>query len=491
MTQLMDDLRAPAPTWGHELQAYEREKRRVVDEGFLSGQQLRLTKGSFRAQERVFDPVLQRFRDSGLEGSQRHAEERERISHLNRSQDIHIARGQPFNILNQESRLEALAPGQDPTRLGGQPGHGSSTTRPRGFGKTTHPGTAVDYNIVSNMSFEEHHWQRPGERPTHNEKEGKQRTVPPWSVKDYDILTTRYLTDHENKSKKEKHLNLLEATHKHATQNKFDPVSQQFNDPRREERARAALDGREAEAVMKANNLIPPTVKGRLSSHYDVVSHEAKNPEVLQMIDTAEDERKDRHKNRYIMEHNWHVQDVKNDHITCARKMARVAPERYQEQKRRGYNDHVEGKQVVPGYDIIDGRQYGRGLKEKVVHDDFTQKRPTPYEKAKMGKLPTDGQASEATTRTMASSSSAPQLRANSGAGGRSDGRPLRSQSSGRMAAQTPGGGSGGSATFSGGWGGGNAAHGSGNFQPRGSAPPPAPAIPGGGNGAVFSRPKG
>ena len=44
-------------------------------------------------------------------------------------------------------------------------------------------------------------------------------------------------------------------------------------------------------------------------------------------------------------------QDLKGDHIRELRQLNRVAPERYEEQRRRGY-------------DIIDGRGYGPGAKE-------------------------------------------------------------------------------------------------------------------------------
>ena len=57
---------------------------------------------AFLPQERTFDPVLGRYRDGQVESTQRHAEERERVAHLNRAKDIQILREQPFNILSQD-----------------------------------------------------------------------------------------------------------------------------------------------------------------------------------------------------------------------------------------------------------------------------------------------------------------------------------------------------------------------------------------------------
>merc|ERR1719277_2649877 len=296
-------------------------------------------------------------------------------------------------------------------RLGGQPGHGrTGETRRMRQGKTDHPASYTDYNIVSNLPHDIHHWQKPGERPVPYEREPQTRKVPHFTVKDFDIVTNRYTSDHDTKMANEKHLKLLESTHKYNKHNKFDPVTQQFNDPRHEEHTKVALDAREVEMNARLEAQLPPSFKGRLSAHYDVVSHESHNPEMLQMWDTLEDERKDRHRNRYIVEHNYHVQDIKHDHITGSRKLNRIAPERFEHPKRRGY-------------DIIDNRAHGRLATEKKTHEDFTTKRLTPWERAQQGRLPTSSSdlvqtlrvPAEATRRPLASSSSAPQLRGGGG----------------------------------------------------------------------------
>ena len=45
------------------MRTYEFQKRRTVDPDLLKGPAIRVTHGAVRAQERVFDPVVQRFRD--------------------------------------------------------------------------------------------------------------------------------------------------------------------------------------------------------------------------------------------------------------------------------------------------------------------------------------------------------------------------------------------------------------------------------------------
>lgn len=488
MARTMDDLKAPAPTWGSEVRNYEHEKRRVVDADLVRGQQLRLKPGTFAAQERIFDPLLQRYRDNNIEATQRLGEERERVAHLNRAQDIQILREQPFHIVNHESKLDKLAPGADPMRLGG---HGTLGENPRSrHGRGNFPTTAVDYNIVSNLPQRDQYWSRPDERPHLKERKPKERKVPHFLVKDFDIVTNKYTEKHEEKLQRDRTVALLEATHKHMTRNAYDPVVQQFADPRAEETAKVIDHAREVEIVLRAEALKPPSYKGRQTAFYGMLSHEVHDPDVIRVWDTMEDERRDRFRNRYIVEHNLHAQDVKGDHINQVRQLNRVAPERYEEAKRRGY-------------DIIDNKVFGPGAKEKPFNEPFPKKRLTPWEKIAEGQT-TDGPYTpgerhhrepssssrsmrpeevstirlppDAQGKRLESSSSAHQLRSNasvrsgvSSTRSRSTAAMRHSQSAGALRGYAP---------------------------PRGLAatpfaPPPAPVIPGSPMGSVYSRPRG
>jgi hypothetical protein len=461
MGRTMDDLRAPAATWSSEVRNYEAQKRHVVDAGLVAGQQLKLPPGSFQAQERVFDPLLQRYRDSSVEAKQRHHEERERVSHLNRAADIQILREHPFHIVNHSSKIEKLAPGKDPMRLGG---HGTLGEKERTtHGKGNFPDTAVDYNIVSNIPFEKHHWGREDERPRMKEKSPRQRKIPGFLNKDFHIITNKYSDNHSEKMRQEKRVSLLEGTDKHMHVNSFDPVVGRFVDPRVEERVRTIDDAREMEIVMRADERVPPSYKGRESAHYGILSHERHNPDMLRVWDAQDAERKDRFKNRYIVEHNQHAQDIKGDHINHVRALNRISHGRHEETVRRGY-------------DLIDGKAYGPGAKEKHLHEPYTKQALTPWEKVEQstGQLGTRGthtpavstdklhsmRPDEVKTLKLGTSSSAPQLR-------RSPAPSIRSHAASSQS------------------------HRHAPNMPLAATPfaPPAPHVPGSDSGSVYSRP--
>mmetsp|Transcript_136153 Transcript_136153/g.236669 ORF Transcript_136153/g.236669 Transcript_136153/m.236669 type:complete len:520 (-) Transcript_136153:123-1682(-) len=364
----MDSLKGGGATWAHDLQSYVQEKRRVVDEGLLRGRHGKLETGAMQVQERAFDPLLQRYRDNGTEAQQRFQEETARIAHLNRARDIQILREQPHDIITHHSHLEDLAPGKDPTR----PSHRERTRN----GKGAFPDTQVDYNIVSNLPFDVHHWNHPETRPRAAERDTMARKLPGHMVKDFNIVTNRYIFDHDQKAQRDSKFARLESIQKHNRQNRFDPLTQQFDDPKLEEIAKVTDDAREVELNLRAEAALPPTYAGRPTNHFNMVSNEVHNPEMIKMMENLENQRAERYKNRYIVEHNFHVQDIKNDHITEQRRLQRVAPERFLEHDR--------------GYCILTNKGYGNNVKEKKVHAAYPKARPSVWDKATYGQDPVE-----------------------------------------------------------------------------------------------------
>jgi hypothetical protein len=281
----MDEMKDAAGSWAHEIQTYETEKRRVLDEGFLRAPAMKLTAGQMKSQERVFDPILQRYRDHREEYRQRVAEETERINHLNRAMDIQVVREQPHHILHHESKFDTLAPGQDPTR---QPHKQRQLV-----GKSGVPDSQQDYNIISNIAHDDHHWNRPDHRPRCVERTGSQRKIHASRVRDFNIVNNRYPFHHEVRVKREAELNKLEAISKHKTQNRFDPVTQQFNDPKDEENAKHTDDAREVEVQLRSEQTIPPAYTGRHTNYYNAISNEVYDPQMVRYMETMEAERKD------------------------------------------------------------------------------------------------------------------------------------------------------------------------------------------------------
>lgn len=349
--------------WAEELRDHERTRRRHVDPEYLKGPTVPINSGFVKHQERAFDTVLGRYRDNRREAAQRTFEDSERVKHLNRARDIQVLRERPFHLITGESRLGPL---------------GGETKAQLTFGDpntTAMPPTAVDYNIVSNVPFHKHHWADPDLRPHVEEKQERRRKIPAINVKDFNVLTNRYLSNHEAKATRDQDLNLLEATSKFRTQNRFDPVLQRFTDARAEECARTCDDAREVEVNLRARASEPPSHHGRLAASYDVVSHEAKDPDMLSAMDHAAQSRVSRFRTRYDDSERRRAEDIEFEDAIEKQKNEQVSHERFNEVTRRGY-------------DIVTNQGFGRGRRQKALHPPYTVPGRSPWEDALQGHEP-------------------------------------------------------------------------------------------------------
>eukprot|EP00392_Amoebophrya_sp_AT5.2_P018181 g18656.t1 len=320
--------RAEPPIDIQRLRQYEYEKRHVIHPDTLKGPDINIRLGMMKEQERVFDPIMQKYRDTDKEKGQRAIEERCRVQHLNRAKDIQLLRENNFDIVNNASKLSGL--GDDIA---------DKSMQPTKVGKRKFPDSFYDYNILSNLPVSIHHPDRPEARPLPAQKIPKQRTVPTFLQKDFNIVTNRYLKGHSDKTKRDYDLNLLEATAKHRTRNRMNPLTQRFIDPAEEDRFAAFQEAHEVEQVHRAFAQVPPTIKNRQAAFYNIVNpDEVHNADMVKWLDLAEDERKERYKNRYIDYHNKGVQDVRHDQITEERRMNKVHVDRFKEEVKRGFD---------------------------------------------------------------------------------------------------------------------------------------------------------
>jgi len=139
---------------------------------------------------------------------------------------------------------------------------------------------------------------------------------------------------------------------------------------------RAIEDARDVEVLERAKAQMPPSYNGRATQFHNIVSNQIatkKDADMLRWQDAAEDERHMRYKNRYIVDHNIHLQDVKGDLTNETRKLNRVAPERFHEQTLRGY-------------DILTNQRADGGVGTKARYEPFCTQRQTPWDLATAGR---------------------------------------------------------------------------------------------------------
>eukprot|EP00440_Ansanella_granifera_P058449 gb/GFBE01063350.1/.p1 GENE.gb/GFBE01063350.1/~~gb/GFBE01063350.1/.p1 ORF type:complete len:484 (+),score=78.85 gb/GFBE01063350.1/:1-1452(+) len=464
--------------WAAELKAYEREKRVNLDPGLFKGPTVGFSKGEIAKKERSYNPLIGRFLDDKREQEQRAFESEVRTEFMNRARDVQLRKEAPFDLVTHEKKFEAIQPLNEflPPE---KPDQFSS--------KLPFPDTCVEYNIVSNIPLDQHHYAHPDQRPRPKDRVPKRRMIPAMLHKDFNVLTNRYLRDHEAKTERDRELMLLECAQKHRQHNVFDPVNQTYCDDRMEQNMRACEDAMTTEIKLRGEDAQPLTHRGNITSTYDMITHQVRNPELMKLICTAEEERKARFKTRRAIEEDCRRQDIIMDDAAIQSKYDKTAHQRFEETAQRGY-------------DIVTCQRFGKGQNDKRLHQPKTKPGPTPWEKVfedrhDLVMPPSALEANQNAPRHGSSRSSGPQstaqqnvttLRLPSSSAGRPPSGALsaRTTSTASRAARAAAEGALGSSRRS--------------MTPRSDAysgsarmPPPPPAIPGSPVGSVYSRPRG
>lgn len=437
--------------WAADLQSYERERRVELNPGLFKGPTVGYVRGGISKRERSYNPLLGRFLDEGREQEQAQFEEKVKKNFLNFARDVQLRREAPFDLVTHERKFEAFGP------------DASAGLEPPVKKKPPFPDTAADYNIISNLPFNEHHWAHPDHRPRPSQRIPKQRMAPAMLHKDFNILTNKYLEHHQEKMDRDRELNLLEAAEKLRQTSAFNPVQQRFCDPRHEERMRACEDALTTEIKLRGEEVQPLIYRGSVTNAYDMLNHQVKDRDLLHLIEGADEERKVRFRTRHQLEENTKKMDVAYDARAMQMKANRVAHERF-------------APTVERGFDILTNQDFGQ--KGKQIHTSNTRPHQTPWQKVCENR-PTPPPSALSTSREVAQEATekAEQgqsevldfatLRLPQDLRGSVPGSALSARSS-RQSRATP----------------------RRPLTPRVEAAPPAPPIPGSPAGSVFSRPK-
>lgn len=345
-------MASASSSWGAELREYERAKRHQVDPALLVKPPPGLTRAIIFAKERQYDSLQGRFRDDERERQQRTHEETEMRKHLNRAMDVQLRREARHNLLTFEQRYEPIQARCEAFHPGDN-AQGEMDNPPM-------PASCADHNIISNLPLDVHHWDHPERRPRPLQQAPKGRFLPRELIKEFNVLTNRYVKAHDEKTTRDNALLLLEAAEKHRRKNVFDPVTQRFTDPRVEQRMHAAEDAKHVQEVALAKALQPLCERGRETEAYDMISHQVKDDANLRCIEAAELSRTRRYQTRHRVDQETRVQAEAFDDAAFEQMPDNVSHERFEETVRRGYN-------------IVTGREFGLCPHQQLLHQPYTK----------------------------------------------------------------------------------------------------------------------
>lgn len=316
--------------WKAYLKNYETQKTNVAWKTQPPVQRVRMA--DVKRLEAMYNPILQTYSDPSTESRVQAEERKAFVSTLAQNKDRALRYEQTYNVVNLENKLIGLE---------GKPGY--PVEKPPNYDKHDVCSTSVPYNLLSNKDFKEHHYLPPDKRPDPPEQKAAVHTISAVEYRDYDIITGRYIRNHEEKVGEDQKAYKAEAAEKYWKTHDYDLLKGKFID---EEKEREFEEKRKAEALLHGLDRVdrlPDGVKYSESSLYQPINMQVVDEARLREIDERRRNAKKRYESRFDLEREYRVRsiqhrDVEEQERQKTLRINRVNAQRFLEVRDRGYN---------------------------------------------------------------------------------------------------------------------------------------------------------
>lgn len=198
--------------WGKEVNDYTAKKKQVY-ENFHPVQ--KVTHKSIKHLEAFYNPITQKYNDPSIQIRNKQIEKETLPVKISKYYDKSLRYEQTFDIINLKDKLKVFE---------GHPDYPQQKIEV-GANKKNLETSRVDYNILSNKHLQEHHFDKPENRPyksTNNKSQNPYKKV--WNNKDYDIISNKYLVDDSQKKSTNEVIFNIESANKYWKTHNFDPI---------------------------------------------------------------------------------------------------------------------------------------------------------------------------------------------------------------------------------------------------------------------------
>ena len=254
----------------------------------------RITHSMIKSAETEYNPITQTYREAHKEHALTSYSSREEVLRAAQNKDRALRYEQTFNFINMRDKLKGFETHPDYPRY-------KSDYRMK---KTET--SKLNFNILSNISLDKHHFLPPNKRPVVAEttESLKPKVVNSVNFKDYNIINNRYKEFHEEKTNIDSITRKLQAGKNFWARNTYDCVKNKFLDPEKEEKARLHEIAVKNEHGRKAFHRLPPQMKAS-GGLYNPINNEVQNKDALSKFDKKSENAINRYAVGYLKEKEW------------------------------------------------------------------------------------------------------------------------------------------------------------------------------------------
>ena len=367
-------------SWKDDIKKYMYNKTNI---GWDSKEtyQPKITSKMIKANDMVFNPILQKYNDPKLESSLQKKENSAIISEIIKNQDNQLKVEQTFNIINLKDRLKGLE--NDPNY---------PSMKDLIHSRKRIDNCPKNYNILSNLPLTCHHFDKPENRPNFNFSEPKKgkKIFKFGTERDFDIISTKYKQFNNEKNEVDKEVQKIKTAKIFYKKNDYNIIKGEFyNKEKEEEFQKKRKEEQRTWGIERFNNM-PKCVKGK-SDIYNLITLKIVDQKEMDKMLKEEKTKRQRYELRYKVEKFYQNENLKNQDKKENQKNGKASFQRYKEQdkrqydiidlKEKPYNEHkdiIKTGGISSWQKIIDGAGKNNTFSTKHIYKD-------PYDYSEAG----------------------------------------------------------------------------------------------------------
>ena len=322
----MDNLLKNDNNWAEEINKYYNDKK-ILKWGYNPKQEL-VKEKHVKSQDLVFNPITQKYSDKNIEKELRRQEKSNMINSIAQGYDNELRVIQTFDIINLKDKLNTLKNNSDyPNDI--KQYHGAKRK------KLNISSGEINYNILSNINLNLHHFDKPENRPLIKDEINNKKKIKLGSFveyKDYDIISNKYNNFDKEKRELDLKLSIAEISNKYLKSRDYDAIKGIYVDSEKEKKFQEELKNK----IEKIKNIKRDTI-------FNPFNNEIYNKEKYDELNQKEKNRIYRYTIKQKMDNYYHQAELKNDIIKNNSLKTKVSYNKFKEIDKRGY-DILNGK---------------------------------------------------------------------------------------------------------------------------------------------------
>ena len=315
--------------WDKHIQKYEHDRKNLS--WGVNVPPERITNKMVKQNDQAYNPILQKYNDKEYEKSIKKQENANLISAIIKNQDNQLKIEQTFNIINLQDRLKGFEK---------HPNYPKPKDLINKRSKISHDNKK--YNILSNLPLDQHHYDKPENRPKcdNTEPKKKQYDNKLTQARNYDIISTKYKNYDKEKTYIDKEIQKIRTAKIFYKNNDYNPIKGVYFNEEKEKKYQEKIKEEQKTWGVEHFKNLPRCAKGR-SDVYDLITLKVVDPKEMSKIIQDEKDKKQRYEIKYKMENYYREKSLLNQDK--------------EEQKINNKNNYLRYKEEDKRqYDIID-----------------------------------------------------------------------------------------------------------------------------------------